>query len=114
MTPDRFALLVQSVSRATKDVETITPAIAEAQWSPSRKMAPAPLRESDMVDTGIRSKGEYSDPTGETAVDLRRARVRREVRTAEDHLLRALAYLNGAHAALDRALGAWEGLPPRY
>lgn len=113
MTTDRFARLVASVTRATKDVETITPAIVDAQWSPSRKLSPAPLRESGMMDTGIRPKGEHADPTGEAAVDLNRARLRREVRTAEDHLLRALAYLNGAHAALDRALAAWEGVPPR-
>lgn len=111
MPTDRFSALVKSTTRAMRDVENILPAVIDAQWSPSRRVTPAPLREGGMMDAGIRSKGEHSDPTGEAAVDLNRHRLRREVRLAEDHLLRALAYLNGAHAALDRALAAWEGAP---
>lgn len=110
---DRFSRLVASAVRAMKDVEALAPAVVDAQWSPSRRLAPKPTRPDEMQDAGIRAKGTVSDPVGETAVDLNRHRVRREVRTAEKHMLQALALLNGVHAALDRALSTWEGEPRR-
>lgn len=111
---DPFFRMVDAVFRTAEDLRKITPALLDARWASARRLARKPLEEGQQMDAGIRGKGSVSDPTGEAGADLRRMRLREEVRTAEGHVRKAYAYLAGAHAALDRALAEWEGehLPP--
>lgn len=109
MTLDRTAALVARLRSESAALADLVPLLDDASASPARKVTPA-TKDGGPHDVGIRSKNVVSDPTGETAIDLRRLAVKREVRIAERLLLRATAEVMGARAALERSLDAWEGL----
>ncbi|MFE6498145.1 hypothetical protein [Streptomyces sp. NPDC057748] len=50
-----------------------------------------------------------SRPTEDAALDEARQLVNAELTTASAHLVKAVAYVKGSVAALDRALSVWEG-----
>ena len=106
---DRTAALVARIRSDSASLANLVPLLDDAASSPARRATPK-TKDGGPHDLGIRSKGVHSDPTGETATDLRRLALKREVRTAERLLLRASAEVMGARAALERALDAWEGL----
>lgn len=67
-------------------------------------------RPSDPDDPGIRGQGSPpTDVTYELATDPSRAAVASSRRTADRHLLQAIAHLEGARNVLVRGLDRWDG-----
>lgn len=67
---------------------------------------------TSVEDAGTRrSRGGYSDPTGETVVDERRLAVRRAVQQGERVLRHSLTSIRGANDALLVATKAWGRSP---
>ena len=95
---DKFLTAVTAeVAREAAEVADLLPILADVQWR----------RPPGSSDAKVRG-GPPSDPTGSTALDPRRLRVRAELRTARKHLAQAAALMRGTRAALLRALDAWE------
>lgn len=89
----------------------LTAAAQEAQWLPPRRAAVPPADgPEDLVDPALLKgkPGRPSDPTSALVFNERRQAVRHAVRQAERYTLQAVALLQGAEAALERALAEWE------
>jgi hypothetical protein len=65
----------------------------------------------DPDNIGRRGSAGPGRPTEDIALDDARLLVVHEQTTAVQHMIKAVAYVRGAAAALDRALSEWEGEP---
>ena len=91
----RLTLLLRECAGAVRSLAGRLPDAYERQWSPGGGRSPA-------LD--------YSDPTGETAVDVRRLRVRTAVLAAERRIEEVTAEVAAAEQELAAALAAWTGV----
>lgn len=98
----RLGDLMRRVVESALNLHTLLPDAYEYQWRP------ATFRTDR--DGGPRPKGgPPSDPTGETAVDPRRLRLRAAVIASERELEEAAGALDAAAGRLRVALEAWRG-----
>lgn len=93
----RLSALVGDYAEAIREVAALLPTAYERQWNPAR------------VQTRVGTPPLYSDPTGETATDPRRLRVRAAVIESEREIEEATATVRATTARLRHALDAWVG-----
>ena len=93
----RLTSLIDEVRQEVGDLVALLPTAYERQWTPAR------------VQTRVGSPPLHADPTGETATDPRRLKVRAEVLAAERAVEETAATLREARARLGSALEGWAG-----
>lgn len=102
--PDQLRLdgLIKWARQELDMLETLLPALTDAQWSQSRRPLP---RE----DTHERATGAHSDPTADTALDSNRLALRLQVIKSERAIRSAIIAVRGVRLGAERALSSWEG-----
>lgn len=99
--PRHLRSLVDQIEDEIKAIRAVLGTARDAQW-----MRP---RQTDAERAASRQKGTHSDPTGETAVDPVRLRLRDAVRRSDVALHGALGGLRGSRRALEGAMRRWDG-----
>lgn len=94
--------LVRLIRDETEALGAILPEALERQWIAS----PVPKPREDTTE---RSSGGRSDPTGDSALDGRRLKVRQGVKDAESVLRQTAIRVRGARLFLERSVAEWEG-----
>lgn len=94
--------LVALIREETDALAALLPGAVSRQWTAS----PVPKPREDTTE---RASGGKSDPTGDTALDGRRIRVRECVREAEALLRQSAIRTRGVRRGMERALAAYDG-----